>query len=221
MNGKGIMGEIRGLLTQGKPSGEVIALDFKPSTVYKVQRQLRQKGQGSDSVSGPGASLPATDTTPPDPEPGLEDENARLRQEFENLEGQVECVLDADAALEVEVQTLRERVKVLEPKAAVADHWRQWAKELESQGEHATNTAETVRRAAIELHQKFESEKVARQQAEAEVARVQGELERWQAWGGVGPTGNTDVERDSSRALADGRMDGRGTPVLVEPVTPA
>jgi hypothetical protein len=44
MPGNGIMAEIRNLLYQGKSSGEVISLGYKPPTVYKVQRRLRKKG---------------------------------------------------------------------------------------------------------------------------------------------------------------------------------
>jgi hypothetical protein len=41
MNSNGIMEEIRNLLSQGTSSTEAIALGYKPSTVYKAQRQLR------------------------------------------------------------------------------------------------------------------------------------------------------------------------------------
>ena len=134
-------------------------------------------------MSGPGATLLPTNTTAPEAESGLEAGNARLRQEVENHNVQLECVLDAEASLEAEAQTLRERVRALEPRAAVADHWRRWSKELEGRFEHATHTAETIRQAAVQLHQKFESERVTRQRAEAEAARLQGELERWRQQG--------------------------------------
>ena len=51
MENGGIMQEIREHLAEGKSSGEVIALGFKPSTVYTVQRQMRRQGQ--DSGKGP------------------------------------------------------------------------------------------------------------------------------------------------------------------------
>jgi hypothetical protein len=41
MISNGIMEDIRNLISQGKSSAEVIALGYKPPTVYKVQRQLR------------------------------------------------------------------------------------------------------------------------------------------------------------------------------------
>ena len=45
------MEEIRNLLSQGKSSSEVIALGYKPPTVYKVQRQLRKKGHHTPITS--------------------------------------------------------------------------------------------------------------------------------------------------------------------------
>jgi hypothetical protein len=53
MAGTGIMAEIRDLLAQGQASGEVIALGYKPSTVFKVQRQFRKEpavGRGQSPV---------------------------------------------------------------------------------------------------------------------------------------------------------------------------
>ena len=38
-----IMQQVRGLLSQGKSSREVIQLGYAPGTVYRVQRQLRLK----------------------------------------------------------------------------------------------------------------------------------------------------------------------------------
>jgi hypothetical protein len=53
MPGNSIMEEIRNLLAQGKTSNEVIALGYKPPTVYKVQRQLRKKGQHTPIALAP------------------------------------------------------------------------------------------------------------------------------------------------------------------------
>jgi len=41
MENRGIMQQVRELLSQGKPSREVIQLGYAPGTVYKVQRQVR------------------------------------------------------------------------------------------------------------------------------------------------------------------------------------
>jgi hypothetical protein len=47
MASNSIMQDIRSLLYQGNSSAEVIALGYKPPTVYKVQRQLWQKQQSN------------------------------------------------------------------------------------------------------------------------------------------------------------------------------
>lgn len=39
MDGKGIMEQVRELLSPGKTSGKVIAKGYAPGTVYRVQRQ--------------------------------------------------------------------------------------------------------------------------------------------------------------------------------------
>ena len=48
MDSNGVMEEIRRLLNQGSSSSETIALGYKPSTVYKAQRQLRKVLSASD-----------------------------------------------------------------------------------------------------------------------------------------------------------------------------
>ncbi len=48
MNTNGIMEEIRGLLNEGRPSAEVIAMGYAPSSVYKAQRQLRKTTDRTD-----------------------------------------------------------------------------------------------------------------------------------------------------------------------------
>ena len=41
MENRGIMRQVRELLSQGKASREVIQQGYAPGTVYKVQRQVR------------------------------------------------------------------------------------------------------------------------------------------------------------------------------------
>jgi len=48
MESKGTMEQIRELLAEGKSSGEVIALGYAPSTVYKVRRYMRLKTRQED-----------------------------------------------------------------------------------------------------------------------------------------------------------------------------
>ena len=54
---KGMMQQIREHLAQGKSSTEIIALGYKPPTVYKVQRQMRRHGsKGKVALSSDGGS---------------------------------------------------------------------------------------------------------------------------------------------------------------------
>ena len=48
MSTYGIMEDIRNLLNEGKPSAEVIALGYAPSSVYKALRQLRKVSDRTD-----------------------------------------------------------------------------------------------------------------------------------------------------------------------------
>jgi len=113
MDSNGIMSEIRSHLSSGKSSGEVIGLGFKPPTVYKVQRALKRKSQADGVVSTPGSAQPPATSADNQLLSQLEAENIRLRQEVEAVEGELECVVDSDAELAAQVQTLRERVKAL------------------------------------------------------------------------------------------------------------
>jgi len=189
MLGNGIMQEIRGLLSSGKASGEVIALGYKPPTVYKVQRQLNQKGQGDGRAAAPGNAQLPTSTMDAKSESALEAENFRLRQEVETLEGQLECAVDGDAELAAQVQTLLERMKALEAEAAAAGQLRQRVKELEGQLEHAAHTQAAMRQNAVQWQGKFGEEQVARQKAEAQATtlwqdnqQLHGKLTEWQQW---------------------------------------
>lgn len=51
MNGNGVMSEIKVLLSRGKSSGEIIEVGYRPATVYKVQRQMRRRGQIEGAVA--------------------------------------------------------------------------------------------------------------------------------------------------------------------------
>jgi DNA repair exonuclease SbcCD ATPase subunit len=120
----------------------------------------------------------------------LEAENIRLRQEVDNLEGQLECVVDAAVQLEAQVQTLRERVKALESEAASAGQLRQRVRELEGQLERAAHTEAAMQQGTAQWQGKVAAEQIARQRAEAQTVTVrqdnqhlQDELARWQQWG--------------------------------------
>jgi hypothetical protein len=103
----GIMKEIWALLAQDRSTTEVIALGFKPPTVYKAQRLLRQAHQilyanGPDHIAGPSeevvdwreqitaeqktrAEAEARSTRHAGEATRLKEENQLLRQRMENL----------------------------------------------------------------------------------------------------------------------------------------
>jgi regulator of replication initiation timing len=189
MTGNGIMEEIRTHLSTGKSSGEVIALGFKPGTVYKVLRGLNRKTQGNAAVSSPAGARPLPTGLDAQARSELEAENIQLHQQVEDLEAQLECVVDADPELEAEVRTLRERVKVLEPEAVAAGQLRLRVRELEGQLERASLTQVTMRQRTDQWRQEFAAEQAARQKLEEwagkiwpEHQRVQAELAEWQRW---------------------------------------
>ena len=189
MESNGVMAEIRTLLSQGKSSGEVISMGFKPSTVYKVLRQLRG-GQGTSAASAPGSSQPSSNTAASQPEPGLEVENIRLQQEVEDLEGQFECIFDGYVELQDEVRTHEQRAIALETNAAaVATQLRQRVMELEGRLAQAADTEATMYLRAVLRQQKFDAEIGALHKAEAQVNELKLEnqelrqlSEEWQQW---------------------------------------
>jgi DNA repair exonuclease SbcCD ATPase subunit len=127
MTSNGIMAEIRSLLSQGRSSGQVIALGYKPPTVYKVQHQLHSPSQGKGAVSTPGGIQPLSGNVDHKPRAQLEAENISLRREIETLKSHLEYVLGEDAELEAKVKTSEERAKALVSKAATAGQLRQKA----------------------------------------------------------------------------------------------
>ena len=84
MTGTGIMAEIRDLLSQGKTSSEVIALGYKPPTVYKVQRQLNKRGPDNIKALNLG-----NDPAPLAAPAHLQAENAELQQRIAMLKAEL------------------------------------------------------------------------------------------------------------------------------------
>lgn len=142
MNGNGIMQEIRTLLSSGKPSGEVIALGYKPGTVYKVHRQMRGKAPGpgcnraqatAPSPLTPDAVTqadldrwPTVDDLFEEDEPLalyhlLDHDFPRLSERVESLHSELGQARARIKVLEVEAgqaQALKERVRALESSTA-------------------------------------------------------------------------------------------------------
>ena len=82
MNTNGIMEENRGLLKEGRPSADVIALGYAPSSVYKAQRQLRK---ASDRTDQPTTQVVVTNMAS-EGWSELREENSKLRQQVSLLE---------------------------------------------------------------------------------------------------------------------------------------
>lgn len=135
----GIMEQIRGLLSQGQSSGEVILLGFRPQTVYKVQRKLTRETFGSNST--PGHPPPSPSTEDYAPNTGKESENIGLRREVANLKDRLDRAVYAEAELESEMLTLRDRVTVLEGEAViVVDQLRHQMQQLKGRLDALTHT---------------------------------------------------------------------------------
>jgi hypothetical protein len=133
MAGHGVMQEIRTLLSQGKSSGEVIALGYKPPTVYKVQRQLNRKiqGGGSSPVQALGQAPVMTVNT--QARPDLEAENEELRAEIEGLQEKAEEAETLRLQLDQANITVHSLVARSEALASERDNLRNKASNLEAQ----------------------------------------------------------------------------------------
>jgi len=167
MASNGIMEEIRSLLTQDKSSAEVIALGFKPSTVYKTQRQLKRQAMPINM-----AQVLVTNVDPQvcsAPEVG----NVQVK----SLRGQVPEVsllieelaqaVDRTAEIEFkpgEVWALRERVADLESEARAADEWKRKYHELE---DRLSRIDAALGQDIQDWQNRFAAEEMARNEAEA------------------------------------------------------
>lgn len=169
MASNNIMQDIRDLLSQGRSSAEVIALGFKPPTVYKVQRQLSQGQQsngrapvqlmdqsiidreGQEELSTEDAEFfrclfePADDTTQTD----------SLRTELDQARDRIE-ELEAEAG---KVQVLQEKVDILEAEAEACVELRRRLQELQA----------GLRQGNAQWQTKVHVERLAREQTERRV----------------------------------------------------
>jgi DNA repair exonuclease SbcCD ATPase subunit len=185
------MQDIRTLLSQGKSSAEVIALGYKPPTVYKVQRQLRHKqsdgkapvqlGDQDQSITGREEQdeLSAEDAEffrcffEPADETTLSD---ALRTELDEARDRIE---ELEAELK-EAENLKARLKELEAQAESVDalQWKVW--ELERDLERSSQTQADLRQSNAQWQSKFQDERAARQQAELQAKGYQAQVSQWQ-----------------------------------------
>jgi DNA repair exonuclease SbcCD ATPase subunit len=191
MINNGIMQDIRNLLSQGNSSAEVIALGYKPPTVYKVQRQLRCKQpngraplqlmdqnqsitarEGQDELSAEDAEFFRCFF-----EPG--DESAQS----EAMRAELDEARDRIEELERETgknQALQERVHTLEVEAEATVALRRRVQELEDQLKNAVHTQVDLRQSNAQWQTKFQEERSAREQAERQVRDHQDQASQWQ-----------------------------------------
>jgi DNA repair exonuclease SbcCD ATPase subunit len=137
VTGTGIMAEIRDLLSQGKSSSEVIALGYKPSTVYKVQRQLNKRGPDNIKALNLGND-PATLATPA----YLQAENADLQQRIVTLEAE----LAEAASLRSELDQALSRIEELEAEAHQVKALRVQARSFQLEVQTWQRKAETTQK---------------------------------------------------------------------------
>jgi len=182
MNTQGIMEDIRSLLSEGRPSAEVIALGYAPSSVYKAQRQVRK---ATDRTDQPMTQVLVTNMAS-EGWTELREENSKLRQQVSLLEGltgerdtlreELELARSQIEELEVkasQAQQLRIRLAAIEPEARVAVELRQQVKELDRQ---ICNTKAALDQEVHQWKERFEQEQESRKNAETLAAKRSSEI---------------------------------------------
>jgi DNA repair exonuclease SbcCD ATPase subunit len=170
MLGNGIMEEIRNLLSQGKSSSEVIALGYKPPTVYKVRRQLRKKHQDSREVSAPqnepvpAATIRAEGEAKKAGPPSLQEwlkrhgwvdkraESATAPQQSETADSQYQSELADDQpvqtnSLQREFDQARSQIEKLEAEARQVEALRNQVRSLQVEVQNWQRTANETQKA--------------------------------------------------------------------------
>jgi myosin heavy subunit len=120
MNANGVMEEIRNLLRAGRSSTETIALGYKPSTVYKAQRQLGK----STAASGPPVTTQVLVTNM------ASEDSIRLREEIQVLREQVSSLAKITAERDSFREELDSALLHIEELAPQAKQARMWQKRL-------------------------------------------------------------------------------------------
>jgi DNA repair exonuclease SbcCD ATPase subunit len=185
------MRDIRNLLSQGRSSTEVIALGYKPPTVYKVQRQFRwqqpngmapsqevDQGQvmsdreGQEELSDEAAEdfwglfNPAAK---PNRFEVLQEELSQARDRIKELERQVK-----------EAEKLKARLKELEAQAQSvgALQWQVWG--LEQDLKRSSHLQGELSQSNAQWEKKFREERSAREQIERQARRYREQASLWQ-----------------------------------------
>lgn len=144
MDSKGVMEQIREHLESGKSAGQVIGLGYAPSTVYKVQRQLRQDKKRKPGLPSNGASVATTLRQGSDAAGRI----AELEQQVESLQAALEEANDHWTVLEqereqhlAEIERLQRRIQELEAEGQAMAELRSRASSLETELAKANRSA--------------------------------------------------------------------------------
>lgn len=191
MASNSIMEDIRNLLSQGKSSTEVISLGYKPPTVYKVQRRLRQQQPNgkapvqvvnqnnfiSDREEQEESSFESIECFQSLDEPV--DKPAQSSDPLVQL-NQAQCRIEELEEEAREAQNLRARLKELEAKAESLGglKWKFWG--LERDLERSSQTQADLRQSNIQWQSKFQAERSARQTAERRAQEYRDQISQWQ-----------------------------------------
>lgn len=199
MASNGIMQGIRDLLSQGQTSSQVIALGNKSSTVYKVQRQLRQKQQRNGTASAQAAvhvlpphepELPEESNDESDGDGGFLDYlfgPVKEPTETDRLHGELGQARRRIAELELktgEVQTLQNQVDTLEAENELISPLIAQVRQLEAELEQANQSQASLRQSIFRWQsgvQKEQSGRQAdRQEADRQSEESRSQISHWQ-----------------------------------------
>jgi DNA repair exonuclease SbcCD ATPase subunit len=191
MSTTGIMEEIRELLSQGKSSSEVIALGYKPPTVYKVQRQFRRQQ--------PNGKVPVQVMD--------RDQSMFIREGLERLSAEdaefFRCLFEPSEesaqyeALRTELDQARDRIAELEREAKETENIKARLKELEAQAEsvgalrwkvwileqdlnRSSQSQAELRQSNAPWQKRYREEQSAREQADRQARDYQQQASQWQ-----------------------------------------
>ena len=194
MNVNGVMEEIRNLLRAGRSSTETIALGYKPSTVYKAQRQLGK----STAVSGPPVTTQVLVTNM------ASEDSTRLREQILVLQEQVSSLAEVTMERDSFKEQLGSAFNQMEDLAVRANQAQMW-QERWAEVEPAVAEADDLRREVHFLNRHLgQFHEVLTQEVHQWQAKLQQEQQsRWEADNLVAQRGSQiDQLKTKNQALA-------------------
>ena len=139
MESKGVMQQIREHLTEGRSSTDVTALGYAPSTVFKVQRQIRRRTRlnlNRSLETGHLVSAMAKEDTGST----LVAKDEKLRAEIEHLRQQVKATDNLSLQLDKAQATTSKLERSNEKLARDLDAWMERSRDLESRFNYLNRT---------------------------------------------------------------------------------